>query len=417
LFLYSSGAVLKGNGVEGNVASTASDGVGGGLHFNDCRATLIENRILENTASTAGSGEGGGLRFVKCTNCEGASVLIGNIVRGNVASTVDHGLAGGVQIGEGTLIGNAIVSNTATLSPTAYGTGGGLVGNGGRVLTLTNNLVTDNHATEEGSGMHIMGDTSGRLLHNTIVNNHGGASGVEVGGGLAPAYTTLMFTNTIIAGHANLGIRARQGNTVALEATLWGSGAWANGEDWGGPGTIIGAHSYWGDPAFVDPAAGDYHIRAGSDARDAGVDAGVTTDIDGESRPMGLGYDIGADECPVALTVTKRAHPDPVGAGNPLTYTIRVTNTGNVDLHAIVTDTLPAHVTPSGTFTWTPTIPAPGGAWTETVIVTAEEGYTGPLTNTVHVATEEGASGTQVVVSEAEAVSSYVYLPLVLRGH
>lgn len=46
----------------------------------------------------------------------------------------------------------------------------------------------------------------------------------------------------------------------------------------------------------MDPDAGDYHITEGSAARDAGVNAGVTTDIDGQARPQGAGYDIGADE-------------------------------------------------------------------------------------------------------------------------
>jgi hypothetical protein len=63
-------------------------------------------------------------------------------------------------------------------------------------------------------------------------------------------------------------------------------------------------HTEAGSPTFqaVNPLAGDpnldvaYHLQAGSAAIDAGVDAGVTTDIDGEARPWGMGYDIGADE-------------------------------------------------------------------------------------------------------------------------
>lgn len=41
---------------------------------------------------------------------------------------------------------------------------------------------------------------------------------------------------------------------------------------------------------------GNYHIGSTSAARDVGVDAGVTNDMDGSPRPMGRGYDLGADE-------------------------------------------------------------------------------------------------------------------------
>jgi hypothetical protein len=59
-----------------------------------------------------------------------------------------------------------------------------------------------------------------------------------------------------------------------------------------------------GSPTFTatNPVSGNaqldatYHLQNGSDAIDAGVDAGVTDDIDGDVRPIGNGPDIGADE-------------------------------------------------------------------------------------------------------------------------
>jgi hypothetical protein len=45
-------------------------------------------------------------------------------------------------------------------------------------------------------------------------------------------------TNTILVSHT-VGIRVTAGNTATLEATLWGSGPWANDTDWGGAGTVI----------------------------------------------------------------------------------------------------------------------------------------------------------------------------------
>ena len=48
------------------------------------------------------------------------------------------------------------------------------------------------------------------------------------------------------------------------------------------------------DPKFVDPAAGDFHLAAGSPAIGAGVAIGGLSDHDGVSRPQAAAVDIGA---------------------------------------------------------------------------------------------------------------------------
>jgi hypothetical protein len=97
-----------------------------------------------------------------------------------------------------------------------------------------------------------------------------------------------------------------------------------------------------------------------------------------------------------------------------LTYTIRVTNTGNVTLTATITDALPTHVTPGDVRTWPAVIPAPGGVWVQQIVVTAEMGYSGTLTNVVRVTTDQGATGVYTETSTAVA-EHLIYLPVVLK--
>jgi hypothetical protein len=51
------------------------------------------------------------------------------------------------------------------------------------------------------------------------------------------------------------------------------------------------------DPKFVNRVGGDYHIRDTSPAKDA-VDVGPPFDFEGDARPRGVKFDIGADEAP-----------------------------------------------------------------------------------------------------------------------
>ncbi len=399
-FRYSELARLTGNLVVDNYAQNQ----GGGLYFRASpAATLISNTISDNDVGPSFGGQYyGGAYFL---NSDGAA-LIANTISRNYAQHDCGGLC--FQNSRNvTLVGNTVISNVAGL------TGGGLCLHRGDA-TLTNTVIARNRA-DVGGGLYVEGATA-RLLHATIAQNGGdGGGGVHVTDDFGMPGVALL-TNTIIVSHT-VGVTVTAGSTATLEGTLWGIGAWANAIDWGGGGALVtGTVNVWGYPGFVDPDGWDYHVVSSSDAVDAGVPTGVDSDIDGQPRPYGGGdYDIGADEFHFPhLTVLKRASPDPVQTGAQLTYTIRVTNTGYVALHATVTDALPAQITAPQPLVWTPTIAAPGEVWTRTLRVTVEMGYSGTLTNAVWVTTDEGAAGADSV--EVRVVCHRIYLPLVLRG-
>jgi fibronectin-binding autotransporter adhesin len=274
--------------------------LGGGIWMIYAPSTLAGNAIISNTAVN-----GGGLAMFSSE-----THLARNRFEGN--SAADDGGAVRADYSLARFEGNQIVRNTA-------GSGGGLwLGGSPAVLTanlvisnsanlgggfylldsdalLSNDVIADNRAHALGAGLLIT-DSSPVLRHATIAGNSGGdGSGIHVTG-RDGASSQVVLTNTILVGH-QIGISVAAGCTATLEATLWGSGSWANGIDWTGPGRIVtGTINLWADPAFVDPSRGDLHLTDASAAIDAGIDAGLHSDLDGEVRPAGAGFDIGADE-------------------------------------------------------------------------------------------------------------------------
>ncbi len=365
--------IIQNNDYIDNVASE----FGGGMYYRDSNITLKDNFFTANEAGQGGGIAGGAYNYTV--------LLEQNMIISNTASSNGGGIA--IYSGAVILDGNLIKSNTAGQA------GGGVFfkGYSGEV-SIINNIVTDNSAVLAGSGIAIA-DSSATLMHNTIINNTGGGGGVHLRVDNT-VYCIVQFKNNILAGHT-LGLFIDETYRADVDGMLWGSGAWANGQDWAGDGIYNpGEGNLWADPLFVDPQNGDFHLQFGSPAIDAGTDSGVALDFDREARPNRWGYDIGADEyVDQRLRVTKQAHAELVPMGGQITYTIRLTNTSLMDLHPTITDVLPGEVTPTGLFTWTPGILAPGQVWTQTLVVKADQDFVGNLENRVWVTTEEGPSG------------------------
>ncbi len=347
LFVGLSDATLEGNTIFDNTAGAA----GGGVHGRESRLTLLGNVVSANTAA---NGPGGGV-YLK----DGELSFKDNTVSGNSAPEAGDGgglslMSSGARIGGNTITANqaaifggglSLIDSTATISNNLISSntvdhigGGVLVGDSD--VTLVNNLIADNQSNVAGSGLYVENSIA-RILHTTVARNTGrDGTGVTVSS-YSDRPSSVWLTNTILISHT-VGISVSAGNSARLEATLWG-----NEIDWAGPGAIItGTHNFWGDPAFLGPAAGDYHIGPTSAALDRGIPAGVLNDLDGDPRPSGPAPDLGADEylqfppcipvTGVALsrvipgtlyvgdTVQFSADPSPDEAAKPYTYTVSV---------------------------------------------------------------------------------------------
>jgi hypothetical protein len=272
-------ATLRGNTFTSNNAEQN----GGGVMLHAGAAVLTDNVFDSNTA------ERGGGFFAHCNGTQ----IKRNMFVANTADSAGGGLFFDMACSEAKLTETSILSNTA-------GRGGGLAISGlepnsdGRSATLINTVIADNQASEEGSGLYIVSAYSVQLLQTTLANNSGGdGTGVRIGNFAfnAAGPSSVALTNTILVSQS-VGLSITGGNTVTVNSILWYSTSTTISQ--APTATVSIQNAQWGDPAFVNPDGGDYHIGSGSAAINKGTAASISIDVDNEPR-LGI-PDLGADE-------------------------------------------------------------------------------------------------------------------------
>ena len=269
----------------GNTASS-----GGGIGSRYSLPTIEDCTIQENNAGQKGGGISCGDATV--TNC---------LISRNTAA-----FGGGIYCGGSPLIRNCTISENISLGGMAdYNGGGGILcdnseaaitdcwiwgntaENGGGIYcyydpfpTITNCTITLNNVENKGGGVYCYWYSSPILNHCTISENTAG----NYGGGLfCRSSATPTITNCILWGDSASSdpeISVESDSPVVTYSNVQGG--------WPGVGNIDF------DPLFT--GGGDYHITVGSPCIDGGTDVGVLTDMDGDVRPQGAGFDMGADE-------------------------------------------------------------------------------------------------------------------------
>ena len=252
---------------------------GGGLYLfqQDAAVTLRQARFLNNRSVSDG-----GAIWASLTAPGTALALDGVEMRGNVAEgkggalfLVKHGSEDSVARLTNVLIAESGVVRAAAFDAAVHAEGGS-----GADLTL-------------------------HLQQTTLAANR------------TPAALTLeqfydrtvqaVLTNTLVVSATHAFVGQEDAGTVAITHTHTLAHDVAHVET-----------AASGTPSFSasNPVSGDpkldalYRLRAGSAAIDAGADTGVATDLDGDPRPGGAGYDIGADEYVAAPGTLRFAQAD-----------------------------------------------------------------------------------------------------------
>lgn len=173
-------------------------------------------------------------------------------------------------------------------------------------IIVENNLIID---CDRGIGFGLLDPASNRgalrgVIRNNMIYSSAARKGPAADAGIILESTpgTEVYNNTVILqnGYPN-AIEYRWSSTTGVKIYNNLTNAQIRQRD-GGSAQLISNITDAAATSFVNLAAGDLHLTASSPAIDAGTTiASVTRDFDGQPRPQGGAYDVGADEYTAAV--------------------------------------------------------------------------------------------------------------------
>jgi len=339
VLMSAAGAILSHCIISGNVTT----GLGGGIYCS--RDAIIDHCTITNNAAT---GDGGGIYngFTSpvISNCTIADNTAGNgggifndggfapqisdcLIRGNYASNRGGGICNDEK-------NNAVITRCTILSNTASARGGGIYSGqdsssntDDAAPVITNCVVANNWATW-GGGLYCAERSTSRIVNCTLAGNTAATAGAGVYVYYRYSYTSIMnsifYGNVLDAGgHADIffeyfdGITGSSVNNLrllyndfsALVESWHNAGAPYKVGNMALPAGFADYEGPDGDP--LTGGDGDYHLTQTSQILDKGIPGDGTTfgmvapadDLEKNSRPQGLGIDLGAYELTNATPV------------------------------------------------------------------------------------------------------------------
>ena len=289
-----------------------------GIFCEGSSPVLRDNRVTNIVYHDGGASEFLYLYAIWAEN--GSPRIEGNRIEENYVFAVLAGYGLGIVIKQPdgsvpvVVTGNEIQSNGSRCEH-YYGVcaGSGFVFQGANIV-FENNRVIYNGGSGGGHGVYCEAETI--LMQNNIVAYSGGESPTSYGVYLVG--DDILFKHNDVYGCLGIGVFMDVSgsadilnNIVAHNDYNWmsagglcvqGNGlittdynnVWENTDDYCGGSP--GPHDISADPLFADPGDLDFHLQKGSRCINRGIDAGVTGDFEGDERPLGFGFDIGADE-------------------------------------------------------------------------------------------------------------------------